>query len=146
MGKFDFDLVKGKTIFLASLPFFSFEKQTKEHILFQAQPSKKKKKQSTLSKAKLIATFQSKILGLGSLNNLACSRILGILCPLSFTNSNADKPMKKTVEIGLFFFFIHILVSPDSNIVTGAYPWKRLYRICRGGGGGRVYISPDLPP
>ena len=62
MGKFDFDLVKGKTIFLASLPFFSFEKQTKEHILFQAQPSKKKKKQSTLSKAKLIATFQSKIL------------------------------------------------------------------------------------
>ena len=71
MGKFEFDLVKGKTIFLASLPFFSFEKQTKEHILFQAQPSKKKKKQSTLSKAKLIATFQSKILGLGSLNNLA---------------------------------------------------------------------------
>ena len=25
--------------------------------------------------------------------------------------------MKKTVEIGLFFFFIHILVSSDLNIV-----------------------------
>ena len=40
----------------------------------------------------------------------SCSRILGLLCSLSLTNSNADKPMKKTVEIGLFFFFIHILV------------------------------------
>ena len=40
-----------------------------------------------------------------------CSRILGILCPLSFTNSNADKPMEKSVDIGPFFFFIHILIS-----------------------------------
>ena len=31
-------------------------------------------------------------------------------CSLSLTNSNAGKPMKKAVEIGLFFFFIHILV------------------------------------
>ena len=40
---------------------------------------------------------------------LWCSLFLGGFL-LSYTVSNAVKPMKKTVEIGLFFFFIHILM------------------------------------
>ena len=42
MGKFVFDLVKGKNIFVVVDFFSSFLtfKQTKEQILFQAKPSK----------------------------------------------------------------------------------------------------------
>ena len=70
--------------------------------------------------------------------DMNCSLFLeGFL--LSYTVSNAVKPMKKTGEIGLFFFFIHILVSSDWNIVQ-----KHIlgceYCICGGERGGWVSI------
>ena len=58
-----------------------------------------------------IQTKPSCVMSSNQITKPNCSRILGILCPLSFTNSNADKPMEKSVDIGLFFFFIHILIS-----------------------------------
>ena len=62
---------------------------------------------------------------------------------LSCTVSNAVKPMKKTVTIGLFFFFIHILMSSDWNIVQ-----KHILgcEYCKCGGGGWVIYFPWPPP
>ena len=52
---------------------------------------------------------------------------------------HAVKPLNKTGETGLFFFFIHILVCSE------AYLWKRMLNVEREGGG-RGDISQTFPP
>ena len=54
--------------------------------------------------------------------------------------------MNKTVEIGLFFFFIHILVCSDSKIVLKHILGSEFCKYIGGGGRLGEYISPDPPP
>ena len=72
------------------------------------------------------------------------SRFLG-LCSSIIPFSHAVKPMKKTVKIGLFFFFIHIIVVSDWNIVL-----KHIlgceYCKCGEGGGRAGHIFPQTFP
>ena len=55
---------------------------------------------------------QSANQALSPTHHSASSRFLGLFCSIRLI-PYAVKPMKKTVEIGIFFFFIHILVSSD---------------------------------
>ena len=68
-----------------------------------------------------------------------CSLFLGLFCSIRLI-PHAVKPMNKTGEIGLFFFFIHILVCFWLKYSSKAYPWMRMLNVEREGAG-RVISS-----
>ena len=107
MGKFVFDLVKIKTV---SFSFFSFlvSKQTKEHILFQAQPFKMLNTKLFFVlfslTAKLISNISKKILGFWVLKHFGktCrvpnffppknhSTLLSMISFLNYKNKNSSR-------------------------------------------------------
>ena len=76
---------------------------------------------------------------------ICCSWFLGLFCSV-IPFSHAVKPMKKTVDRGLFFFFIHILVCFWLKYSSKAYPWMRMLKVEREGGGRGDIFPQTFPP